>query len=1096
MQIKSSKILDGYEIIIVYPDDKEYQVLKPLFKVYGLALTDVRSNIVYVDGGAFDELNLDNDHLDAIDAHEMAHIILGHGIKDPSSTEEMEADYLAILMLNAMEYGEAASILIDDFQGRHGIIYEDVEEKLDTQRYDMIFAFISRYFPDVDVMNEDGRLTKEFFDILLEQKLNESKQRLIEGRVEEAQKYADTLGVSPEIFEYIKTESESINKQHKYLMWILEQVEANNLIDTDKINTEILEHLRYFHSHASQFAQKDIYAYGELRHLIQAIDEVKSKERRVFKERYPGEKIFENEKIEIFCPLTMNSSCYYGTGTKWCTTMREREYFGKYKLEGELYYVLSKTKPTIDQTYKMAIRFKFESNEVGYVIAEIRDAVNDRLVPTAEFVEDVGQEGYNAIIEDLNKRHEIEIEGTSYLKLQKRWENDPKDFLNKLPYKSLLSFLTQNGVILGGITLCKLLAEHNIHPMSKPDLRIEDYYNYLLTVDHEQALKQFVNEYSQFNDFEYPEALTQHFIKPEEIPVYFKLNNPEHWGRDMGVTVLHWYDTNRSDGKGELSYYLSALDLDFSLFWKDWNGVAGLLNYIDQEHPNYMRFLFTNREYTHLKSILQSAIKYGENITGIYDSLIPYTDKYDTDIFKIITSKSWHIGFNKEYGTEEGPRKLIPFLLKNGIDVFDYLEIDALGEYYGSINEVIKAAIEHYTQNDDDESKLLGFLKEKIDLKDQIGFFEWSKKYSDDDALKNLLNLYGADIFDYYTINDLTEATSEDVEFLEKVFTATSPDLQKVFYSNVSDIQMFDVYNDRLSDKELTEEERLEYRKKAFDITKMRDVRLNADGKIDLICNGWGDFVDWFYDGETGYSRANPYYVAKKLLTDDLDWEPYYDVVQDWNVQIWDDLDEETKTYVKSHIKEKILPVDIYPDDIDLNVDGWDIKSEDGSFRLTSKILDAIDDDDLGLIIEKHDEFDDLKNEMKWAYESAYNNAIRDEWYEQYTDEIIDLLSCGGPKWEKTGKVTKHTYKTKDGEHSYENEEQIFVLPNIAFFDLTQKWANEYKNYPDEVFQYDFIGMVGNYLSEYDSPLKPDPSEYPSDRKVTEYFIDDLKNRI
>ena len=39
MQIRPSKILEGYNLNILYPEDKEYQILNPLFKVYGLAVT-------------------------------------------------------------------------------------------------------------------------------------------------------------------------------------------------------------------------------------------------------------------------------------------------------------------------------------------------------------------------------------------------------------------------------------------------------------------------------------------------------------------------------------------------------------------------------------------------------------------------------------------------------------------------------------------------------------------------------------------------------------------------------------------------------------------------------------------------------------------------------------------------------------------------------------------------------------------------------------------------------------------------------------------------------------------------------------------------
>ena len=89
--------------------------------------------------------------IDAIDAHEMAHIILEHGNNEPNPMEEMAADYFAILILNALNNKESAEILIDNFKERHGILYEEAEEKID----EVVKEAGSIEF--VTDLNEDGR---------------------------------------------------------------------------------------------------------------------------------------------------------------------------------------------------------------------------------------------------------------------------------------------------------------------------------------------------------------------------------------------------------------------------------------------------------------------------------------------------------------------------------------------------------------------------------------------------------------------------------------------------------------------------------------------------------------------------------------------------------------------------------------------------------------------------------------------------------------------------------------------------------------------------------------------------------------------------
>jgi hypothetical protein len=46
----------------------------------------------------------------------------------------------------------------------------------------------------------------------------------------------------------------------------------------------------------------------------------------------------------ILKPKTYEASCYYGSGTKWCTSSKDtKEHFRKYTREGELYYFIDKT---------------------------------------------------------------------------------------------------------------------------------------------------------------------------------------------------------------------------------------------------------------------------------------------------------------------------------------------------------------------------------------------------------------------------------------------------------------------------------------------------------------------------------------------------------------------------------------------------------------------------------------------------------------------------------------------------------------------------------------------------------------------------------
>ena len=75
-------------------------------------------------------------------------------------------------------------------------------------------------------------------------------------------------------------------------------------------------------------------------------------------------KLFENDHFLIVEPLDEKASKLYGAGTKWCTTGKDNdctdfEHYtsswdksGKYKQR--LIYIIDKTKPNTDRTYKIA----------------------------------------------------------------------------------------------------------------------------------------------------------------------------------------------------------------------------------------------------------------------------------------------------------------------------------------------------------------------------------------------------------------------------------------------------------------------------------------------------------------------------------------------------------------------------------------------------------------------------------------------------------------------------------------------------------------------------------------------------------------------
>jgi len=74
---------------------------------------------------------------------------------------------------------------------------------------------------------------------------------------------------------------------------------------------------------------KDInsYTFGTLGYLMDALTMIASKREKEREAKKEAEKIFEDGDVIAVKALTHNASCYYGSGTRWCTAGQQPDYF-------------------------------------------------------------------------------------------------------------------------------------------------------------------------------------------------------------------------------------------------------------------------------------------------------------------------------------------------------------------------------------------------------------------------------------------------------------------------------------------------------------------------------------------------------------------------------------------------------------------------------------------------------------------------------------------------------------------------------------------------------------------------------------------------
>jgi len=109
-----SRVDPKFKVLVIYKESLTY----PLIKESLLALDNSigalipGQEIILIDGERVNDEGLTDDHLLAIEAHEIAHAMLGHE-GERNQTHEVEADELAIEILDSIGRKEASALLIE-----------------------------------------------------------------------------------------------------------------------------------------------------------------------------------------------------------------------------------------------------------------------------------------------------------------------------------------------------------------------------------------------------------------------------------------------------------------------------------------------------------------------------------------------------------------------------------------------------------------------------------------------------------------------------------------------------------------------------------------------------------------------------------------------------------------------------------------------------------------------------------------------------------------------------------------------------------------------------------------------------------------------
>ena len=111
-----SRFFPSVDIMIVFKDYDNYDVLKTLFDEYGYGFYSPEDKTIIINGEEFIDSNLTFDDLVFVEAHEVTHLLLNHN-GPRSQKDEIEADLGAYILLK--QHNMSTDRLVYEFPNKY-----------------------------------------------------------------------------------------------------------------------------------------------------------------------------------------------------------------------------------------------------------------------------------------------------------------------------------------------------------------------------------------------------------------------------------------------------------------------------------------------------------------------------------------------------------------------------------------------------------------------------------------------------------------------------------------------------------------------------------------------------------------------------------------------------------------------------------------------------------------------------------------------------------------------------------------------------------------------------------------------------------------
>ena len=134
---------------------------------------------------------------------------------------------------------------------------------------------------------------------------------------------------------------------------------------------EYLDSFKNLRNRITELDHKNIDNWGkkpwaEFKEFIDKLKGTKSKSQEKKLEKTEGAQLIaENDEWFVYKIDTHKACMVYGSGTRWCITEKDGEHWNSYAPKNNFYFLISKTRPSSDEYYKIALQIDMDG-EITY----------------------------------------------------------------------------------------------------------------------------------------------------------------------------------------------------------------------------------------------------------------------------------------------------------------------------------------------------------------------------------------------------------------------------------------------------------------------------------------------------------------------------------------------------------------------------------------------------------------------------------------------------------------------------------------------------------------------------------------------------------